>query len=259
MDGKHISIQSPPDSGSLYFNYKKFYSIVLLAACNHRYEFTIVEIGAYGSESDGGILSRSEFGRALDERNLNLPNESPNLPNTNIKVPYFFVGDEAFRMTKNMMRPYPGRHLENEKRIFNYRLSRARRCIEKAFGILVSRWRVFAKSIAFRPADVDNIVLAGVCLHNFLMSRTQQSVRQMYCPPEYTDREDENGQIINGAWRNEIPVDNIPVEVINNIGSRAVIQEAHNIRDTLAKYLNSPEGKVSWQEDYINRGRHQDT
>ena len=67
VDGKHINIKSPPQSGSLYFNYKKFYCIVLLAACNHRYEFTIVEVGAYGSESDSGVLGRSEFGRSLDD------------------------------------------------------------------------------------------------------------------------------------------------------------------------------------------------
>ena len=65
VDGKHINIQSPPHSGSLYFNYKKFYRIVLLAACNHRYEFTIVKVGAYGSESDSGVLARTEFGRSL--------------------------------------------------------------------------------------------------------------------------------------------------------------------------------------------------
>ena len=95
-----------------------------------------------------------------------------------------------------MMGLYPGRHLDKEKRIFNYRLSRAGRCIENAYGILVSRWRVFTKPICFLPEYVDNIVLAGVCLHNFLMARTQKSVRQRYCPPEFTDQEDENSEIM---------------------------------------------------------------
>ncbi|XP_016842061.1 protein ANTAGONIST OF LIKE HETEROCHROMATIN PROTEIN 1 [Nasonia vitripennis] len=76
VDGKHICIQSPPDSGALFYNYKKFHSIALLAACNHRYEFTVVEVGAYGSESDGGIFLRSEFGKSLDEGCLNIPTES---------------------------------------------------------------------------------------------------------------------------------------------------------------------------------------
>lgn len=115
VDGKHFSIQCPSNSGSLFFNYKKFYSIVLLAACDHRYEFTLVEVGAFGSESDGGILARSEFGKSLDEGRLNIPAERVKLKNTNVEIPYYLVGDEAFRMTTTMMRPYPGRHLDKKK------------------------------------------------------------------------------------------------------------------------------------------------
>ncbi|XP_028408214.1 uncharacterized protein LOC114530792 [Dendronephthya gigantea] len=53
MDGKHIEIQAPPSSGSLFFNYKKSFSIVLLAVCDGNYRFTLVDIGFADYEING--------------------------------------------------------------------------------------------------------------------------------------------------------------------------------------------------------------
>lgn len=50
VDGKHIRLQCPPNSGTLFYNYKKYYSIVLMAVADHLYRFTLVDIGAYGGK-----------------------------------------------------------------------------------------------------------------------------------------------------------------------------------------------------------------
>ncbi|XP_023235748.1 uncharacterized protein LOC111635122 [Centruroides sculpturatus] len=144
IDGKHIRIKAPPMSGSEFFNFKKFFSIVLMAACDADYSFTFVDVGAYGSDSDATILSLSAFGSSLLSNNiekLNLPSEGK-LPGTNTTLPFAFVADSAFPLKVKLTRPYPGMNFPEGESIFNHRLSRARRVIESTFGILASRWHI---------------------------------------------------------------------------------------------------------------------
>lgn len=137
IDGKHIVIDASANSGSLYFNYKKTFSIVLLALVDANYRFIAVDIGSYGKNSDGGIFTNSNLGKSLDSEKLNVL-ENCALPGTNNVAPYVIFGDEAFPLKRYLMRPYPGTQSIEvvEKCIFNYRLCRARRLVECAFGIL---------------------------------------------------------------------------------------------------------------------------
>lgn len=48
LDGKHFELKKPPGSGSIFFNYKKYFSMVLLALCDAHRRFTWFNIGHYG-------------------------------------------------------------------------------------------------------------------------------------------------------------------------------------------------------------------
>jgi hypothetical protein len=95
IDGKHITMQAPDNSGSLFFNYKKTFSIVLLAICDANYRFTMVDIGEAGRQSDGGVFANSNIGFSIINDLVRLP-EAEILPNSDTVFPYVFVGDDAF-------------------------------------------------------------------------------------------------------------------------------------------------------------------
>jgi hypothetical protein len=96
--------------------------------------------------------------------------------NGTIDLPYVFVGDEAFVLRQDFLKPFSQKNLNTERRIFNYRLSRARGIVENVFGILASRFRIFHTEINLRLDSIETTVLACV-LHNFLRRRSKT-----YCP-----------------------------------------------------------------------------
>lgn len=167
-----LKLQAPPHSGSTFYNYKNSHSIVLMALSDANYRFTVVDNGAEGRRSDGGIFQQSELRLQLEDNNLNLPKARCISEENHFKLPYVIIGDEAFALTPYMLRPYPRKsNLNIQKRIFNYRLSRARRVVECAFGILTSKWRIFRRPIETNVSTAINIVQATICLHNFLITR----------------------------------------------------------------------------------------
>ena len=184
----------------------------------------MLNIGSFCRQSDGGIFAKSCFGRALAANTLGLTFERA-CGSTVPPLPYVFIGDEAFPLQIHMMRPYPGKGLSRQKRIFNYRLSRARRVVENAFGILTQRFRIFQKPIAISVDRVDDIIKAACCLHNFLLRGG------------------------NNTPFNETG-DGAPCCTLNSMGStgRNASTAALTARDVFADYF-AGEGAVPWQDN----------
>lgn len=242
LDGKHIVIQCPQHSGSEFYNYKGNYSIVLLGVADANYCFTYVDIGCQGRISDGGVFRHSSLFRKLSQKQLNLPLDAP-LPEQNEPIPYTFVADEAFALTANMMKPYAGVHNKGTKeRIFNYRLSRARRIIENVFGIMSATFRVLRKPILLSPEKVTNKVMTCVLLHNYLRkSRTSTS---LYSPKGAFDTE-ADGEFQAGSWRNE-QADITSMFPLRKVARKAGVDAKH-VRNAFAEYFKT-NGAVPWQD-----------
>jgi hypothetical protein len=178
MDGKHIMIQAPRNSGSDFINYKSFFSVGLFVASNANYGVLYLNVGCQGRISDAGGFANTTFKKMLMECKLNLPDNAP-LPGRTKLVPCVFLGDDAFPLSPNLLKPYPGAQEKGSyRRIFNYRLSRARRVSENVFGILSARFRVLRKPLLLSPEKVELVVTACIYLHNYL--RSSKCSRQSY-------------------------------------------------------------------------------
>lgn len=108
----------------MYYNYKGTHSIVLLAICDAKYNFTAVDIGAPGRCSDGGVFRQCNLGKQIISNEIDFPDDAP-IDSDNGFIPYYIVADEAFMLLPNVMRPYPGRSKANlpvDEAVFNYRL-----------------------------------------------------------------------------------------------------------------------------------------
>ena len=145
--------------------------------------------------------------------------------------PNVFVADEAFPLAKNMMRPFPGKKLSSTERIFNYRLSRARRVVENAFGILAARFRVYHRTIEQRPETVDKIIKASCVLHNMLQ-------KDACANPNYEPSDLDSDENLGAALQ----------PLASTKGQRSS-HEAFNIRNAYRDYFNSQCGQVPWQNN----------
>uniref|UniRef100_A0A8D3C551 DDE Tnp4 domain-containing protein n=1 Tax=Scophthalmus maximus TaxID=52904 RepID=A0A8D3C551_SCOMX len=149
IDGKRVMIRAHPHAGSYYFNYKGAHSIVLMAICDANYRFKMVDVGAYGRESDGGVF------------------QSSHLDHSFCRTPWTY---SAFPLHVNLMWPYPGNYL------------RARRTIENTFGILAAHWRILGRPIEFHPDKAVAVLKACVASTDAAVSSACH-----YIPPTFTD------------------------------------------------------------------------
>ena len=167
VDGTHIIVKTPLESQTDYYNYKKYHSIVMLASVNANLQFNYVQVGASGRCNDASIYSRSNLADVIQSP---IYTKHSMLIN-GVKVQAHLIADSAFALNATLMKPYPIRpNMPREQSLFNYRLSRCRSTVERAFGALKNRFRCLSKKMEFNLEKVVDIIKACAVLHNLCIS-----------------------------------------------------------------------------------------
>lgn len=233
-------IQASIHSGTEFYNYKPFFSIIPFALVDADYCFRYVNVGCQGKLSNGGNFKNTKLYKKLEEKSLKIPHPSILQILYAVKVPYVILADKAFALNEYTMKPFQGESARgSQERIFNYRLSRARRVVENAFGILSSVFRVLRKPMLLEPKTATKIILATIHLHNYL--RRKPHTRSLYTPTGSLDIETDR-EFRPGTWRNEpAPTSLLPLPCI----PRRAENYGKEIRSHLACHLVT-NGELPW-------------
>lgn len=228
LDGKHIRLIQPDNSGSSFFNYKKYHSMVLMAWTDADYKFIYIDVGAYGGSCDSSVFKNSNMGIRLEENSLNIPNERI-LPHDNNgkNMPFYLLADDAFGLSNNILRPYSKRNLSYEKKVYNYRHTRARRMVECTFGILANKWRIFHRGLDVNLDFAESIIKTCCVLHNLVRIKDGIQFKDTFY---------------------DAPLENI-ISHGDNRGRN--LTGGTNVRQYLTSYFVSPQGSVPWQYDIV--------
>ena len=234
IDGKHVLIQAPANSGSAYFNYKKTFSIVLMAVCNAKYQFTLADIGDIERQSDGSVYGSSHLGYAIENSKLNVPSPTK-LPNSE-KLSHALCASCWWCIwLKNT----------HDEAIPDPKPVSPSTC---ACGIAASRFRIFRRPIVANLQKVTLVTKAVIALHNFLMV-TNSSTNSKYCPRNYIDQDGPSG-FRAGDWRSETN-SGMGLQPISKTGSNNYSKDAASVREGYQEYFVS-EGVVEWQWELVS-------
>uniref|UniRef100_A0A8R1E8W9 DDE Tnp4 domain-containing protein n=2 Tax=Caenorhabditis japonica TaxID=281687 RepID=A0A8R1E8W9_CAEJA len=173
LDGKHIRIKAPPNSGSLFYNYKHYFSFVLLGLVDGDGRFLWIDIGTPGSSSDSCIFNASTLKSILEDDD-NLPMNQ--YLDRRTVMPSFIIADGIFRLSKRVMKPYGGRSgLQADEILYNKNISNTRVRVEHAFGVLSNRFRILRKEIECEYKNAVDLVQSLCHLHNAMIQPNSSS------------------------------------------------------------------------------------
>lgn len=190
---------------------KMYPSVVVQAVVDVQYIFRDVYANTPGSAHDAAVFRRSPLSTVIQQ---NMPKRDKVVGDA--LVPLHILGDPAYPMTADIVKGFTGRNLSAEQESFNVYHSKARICVEIAFGRLKARWRILRKRIDVNYKLAPEMIITCCMLHNLL------ETRKVVLPPHLLNR-----------LQNEPAEREQPQPVFNN----EINRDAADYRDTITKFL----------------------
>lgn len=139
-----------------FYNYKEWYSCVLLGVCNADnvspiFILELQENPIFLLFSDMVIFSENCMIKRIRCFSSLL---------NGVLVTLHLIKDTAFPLLETLMKPFPHAVQDVAHRMFNYRLSRTRRVTENAFARLKARLRIILKRMELDVASVSETASA---------------------------------------------------------------------------------------------------
>ncbi|XP_049888362.1 putative nuclease HARBI1 [Epinephelus moara] len=175
IDGCHVRIVPPRQFAGDYFNRKLFHSIQFQAICDHKGRFLDVVVGFPGCVHEARVLRSSPF-------HVHQLYPPPG---------WYLIGDGGYPCLAEPICLLTGFREPVRNAVegrYNARLSRARCVVERAFGVLKTRWRsIFLKALEVKVEFVPEVITACLFLHNLCISNGD------ILEPEPVEEEEEDG------------------------------------------------------------------
>lgn len=220
IDGTHVKITPSSDLGRTYaYNYKKFYSLHVLAVATLDRKFIFANVGATGRCHDASVAENCMLARL----------QRPQDPDARVlSPPYVLLGDAAFSSCSWIIKPYAGGNAQHIE--FDNQLSAMRGIIEMAFGAWKQTFRIVDRGTRRDRESSKPLTEATLYLHNFIV--------------------DERTDLVG------VPFDDLPDEDEDAEGVReALLYEAEHTREKAVGYAARTRVFNAYFEERAEEGR----
>ncbi|XP_077485790.1 uncharacterized protein LOC144096777 [Amblyomma americanum] len=175
LDGCHFPVSPPKEHATDYYNYKGWYSIILLAVVDHKYHFRYINVGSPGRCHDASVYGRSKLHTLIENGTFS----SPMAMIEGTSVPPILLCDQAFPLSPNLQKPFPNAQPGSSEAVFNYNLSKTRRIVENGFGRLKARFRFVMKRMECR-LNKAKLAIRAACVHHNICEAMKDSVEPQW-------------------------------------------------------------------------------